>query len=238
MGLGLLLIPALGGYWFLTRCYLTRYSALRDTGYHLFFRATTTGGVLLIVAYVLVALLNWQLPCVGKLWKSFVPFDHFGTFVGSALLGYVLPIVVNLFYGKEQAARRTATDSGDLIELLIAESLERQHLVEISLRSGKSYIGFAIENGITRRGEPDVALIPMASGYRDKDTHKLNVTTNYAPVIQECLAGDQAITELFDQDFRVVFPMSDIASARLFHPDVYKRFQQHRPAGGSAAHSA
>ena len=78
----------------------------------------------------------------------------------------MLPIIGNQFYGEEKAARRAATESGDLIELLTAKSIDDQRLIELSLRSGKSYIGFALESGITRQGESDIALIPMASGYR------------------------------------------------------------------------
>ena len=39
MGLGWLLVPALGGYWLLTHLWITRYSVLRDSGYHLFYGA-------------------------------------------------------------------------------------------------------------------------------------------------------------------------------------------------------
>ena len=42
MGLGLFLVSALGGYWFLTHLYFTRYGALRDSGYHVFFRAAVS----------------------------------------------------------------------------------------------------------------------------------------------------------------------------------------------------
>ena len=83
----------------------------------------------------------------------------------------------NLFYDPEQAARGTAKENSDLVELLMAESLIREELVELSLRNGKSYIGFALDSGIDRpQGEPDVSLIPMASGYRDKYTQELETT--------------------------------------------------------------
>ena len=58
MGLGWLLVPALGGYWLLTHLRITRYSVLRDSGYHVFFRAATAGGLLVVVAYALVQCMN------------------------------------------------------------------------------------------------------------------------------------------------------------------------------------
>lgn len=136
-------------------------------------------------------------------------------------MGFILPAVGNQFYGEEKAARQTARKSRDPIELLMVESIEQQKLIEISLRTGKSYVGFALEGGITQ-GEPYIALIPLASGYRDTVTQKLRLTTHYAPVIQASL---EAVSNLVYEDFRIVIPISEIMSARIFHPDVYERFQ-------------
>ncbi len=119
-----------------------------------------------------------------------------------------------------------ARESGDLIELLISESIEEQKVVEISLRSGKSYIGFALESGITRQGESDIALIPIASGYRNKDTQELEITNDYARVILESLDDPSPSPSLVYKDFQIVIPMSEIVSARIFHFEVYQQFQQ------------
>ena len=119
-----------------------------------------------------------------------------------------------------------ARESGDLIELLISESIEEQKVVEISLRSGKSYIGFALESGITRQGESDIALIPIASGYRNKDTQELEITNDYARVILESLDDPSPGPSLVYKDFQIVIPMSEIVSARIFYFEVYQQFQQ------------
>ena len=57
--------------------------------------------------------------------------------------------------------------------MLLAESTERQVFVELTLRRGKSYIGLALNSGLQAHNESDVALIPLASGYRDPDTQEL-----------------------------------------------------------------
>ena len=225
MGLGWFLIPTLGGYWFLTHLNFTRYGALRDSGYHVFFRAAIAGGFLAALARLVVLLLNCSFPQAWEIWELYAPFPHSGTAVLSVLLGVVLPFIGNRFYSQEEAARRIARESGDLIELIISESIEEQKLVEISLRSGKSYIGFALESGITRQGESDIALIPTASGYRNKDTQELEITNHYAPVVQESLQSSSIAPDLVLRDFQVVLPMSEIISARVFDPEVYERFQ-------------
>ena len=224
--LGLLFIPTLGGYWFLTRLYYTRYGVLRDSGYHVLFKSAIVGCFLVAVARLMVIFFfNSHFPFISELWKSFVPFDYYGTAVLSALLGGVLPIGINRFYKKEKAMRRAAKESGNLIELLIRENNESGKLVELSLRSGKSYIGFVLESGIARHGESDVALLPLNSGYRKEDTHELEITTNYAPVLWEFLQKQES-SGLVREDLRIVIPMAEIVSARIFDPDMYELFQQ------------
>ena len=186
MGLGWFLIPALAGYWFLTHLHFTRYGVLRESGYHVFFRAAFAGGVLAVLARVIVLFLNHCFPQVNEIW-TLCPISIFWYGHIKRHLGVCFAFHRHQFYSQGKAARRTARESGDLIELLISESIEEQKLIEVSLRTGKSYIGFALESGMTRRGEADIALIPVASGHRNKDTQKLEITDNYAPVIQKFL---------------------------------------------------
>ncbi len=227
MGLGLLFIPTISGYWFLTHLYYTRYGMLRDSGYHVLFKSAFSGCLLFAGAYLIIVLLpNPYLSCISEIWKSYVPFDYSGTVVLSFLLGIILPLAINLFYGKEKAMRRTARESGNLIELLIRENNESGQLVELSLRSGKSYIGFVLESGIARHGESDVALLPLKSGYRKEDTRELEITTDYAPVLWQSLEESPSLVY---EDFRIVIPMSEIVTARIFDPDVYARFKSDNP---------
>ena len=223
MGLGLLFIPTLGGYWFLTRLYYTRYDMLRDSGYHVLFKSAIAGCSLVVFArLIIVFLLNPYLPQAGEIWKSHVPFDYYGTATLSALLGVVLPFLFNRFYKKEKATRQVATESGNLIELLIRESIDDEKFVEFSLRSGKSYIGLVLESGIARHGESDVSLVPLKSGYRKEDTRELEITTDYAPVIWQSL---EESSYLVYEDFQIVIPMSEIVTARIFDPYVYELFK-------------
>ena len=230
MALGWLLIPALGGYWFLMHCYRTRFSVERASGYHLFFQTAIAGGLLVVFAYMLTSLGAFLCPPSNDLWTSFVPFPYSGTAILSALLGVVLPPVINYGYGKEDAAKQAAEESSELIELLLAESVGRQIYVELSLKSGKSYIGFALNTGLGVNSESDIAIIPALSGYRSHDTHELEITTDYAPVILDFVKRVQVLEDLRDflRDFRIVFPLAEVVSARLFDEDVYRRFQQNR----------
>ena len=225
MGLGLFLVPVLGGYLFLINLHYTRYGVMRKSGYHLFFQSAIAGGVLVATARPVAVFMNDNLPQISALWTHYVPFHYSGTVALSVLLGFILPYAVNLLHGKEEAERRAATESGALIELVISESLDRQKPVELTLKNGKSCIGFVLERKMAAFGESDIALIPMKSGYRDKDTHELVLTTDYISAIRKCLDDRLMIPDLRYEDFRVVIPMSEVMSVRIFHPEAYERFQ-------------
>ena len=128
-------------------------------------------------------------------------------------------------------------ESGDFIELLINEAIENWMHVELSLKNGKSYIGFPYESGITSLGESDVSLIPIVSGYRSDDTKELTITTNYAPAISSLVDKDgsaEGTKQVFEY-FRIVIPLSEIVSARQFDLDLYDLFQpeaKHGPQAG------
>lgn len=228
MNLGLFLLPVLGGYLFLTRAYFTRYGTIRDSGYHLFFRSAVAGLVLVLAAHLLLVLLDEHFPLIRECWKQYLPSEYDDTAILSLAFGFVLPFLFNLFRDREKEAQQTAEKRGSLIELLIADSRTRRKPIEVSLRSGKSYIGFvrgfSVEGGVIRRDESDVALLPIASGYRDNDTKELKITTYYAPVIQEWLAENTPDTS--GSDFEIVFPISEVVSARIFLPEAFPLFRQ------------
>ena len=227
MGLGLLLIPSLGGYWFLQHANFTRYEIHRLSGYHLLFRSAMAGIVLAAFAHAFVLIVNQFVPELRTVWRSYVAVDYLDTAVVSLVLALVLPPIINRFDSRKNAARRTAERYGDLMELIISDSIEQQKMIELSLKTGKSYIGYAINNSITKPGASDVAVTPVASGYRSGQTHELHLTTHYAPVIKEWYGGDSSKDEIV-RDFRIVISREEIASVRLFAPNVYLLFLQHR----------
>ena len=221
MNLGLLLIPALGGYWVLSHALVSRYWVARQTGYKLFFSAAIAGVLLLFAARLVAVFLSGNLaePMVAW-WRSFAPFDYAGTVLISVLLAVVAPAVANIFSDKTKCAMRTANANGDLIECLMQEAIDSNGgmLVEVSTKSSKCYIGFAQESGVAATTESDIAISPIASGYRDSETRVLKVTTNYDPTL---LGAD-----LDAEDFRVLIPLSEVASARRFDPDAYELLHQ------------
>ena len=221
MNLGLLLIPALGGYYLLSRSHISRYWVARQSGYKLFFSAAIAGAVLLAAARLVATALPADIlsPFVPA-WRDYAPFEYAGTVAISAILAVAIPLVTNSFFDKNKRAMHAATAHGDLVECLIQEAVDSngRQLVEVSTKGSKCYIGFALESGMAAAGDADIAIVPVASGYRDSETRELRITMDYLPALQQ---SDLEIAE-----FRVVIPLSEIASARRFDPDIYKLFDR------------
>ena len=218
MNFGLLfIIPAIGGYWFLNSLHRTRHQLARGSGYHTLFQSAVAGGLLFGFAHLAIIVIHRWLPQFAEFWQSYVPYTFSDTAALGILLSVALPVVGNRIWTEEKSAQRTALEGGDHIELIISESIDRQSMVEITLRTRKSYIGFALKGRMVNISEPDISIIPLASGYRNKETLELEITTNYAPVIED--------SELDYADFQVVIPKSEIVSVRLFDPEIYRRFQ-------------
>lgn len=220
MGLGLLLVPALAGYLFLNRFNGTRYSLPRETGYHVVFQSAIAGVVLFFIARLLVVIANTYFPAIAKFWNTVVPLDYSGTAAGTVILAAILPLVLNTFsrFDRFKARQQAAEAAGDQISLIIDQAMLEGRFVELSLANGKSYVGSPIQGTFGHRDGGDVALIPIASGYRDNDSRDLVMTTNYAPAIEDQLS-DRAL-----DDLKVAFPMRDISSARLFDQELYSTF--------------
>ena len=169
------LLPVLGGYWLLTHLTPTRTETLRQSGYHVAFRSAAIGLLLLITAYAaLLGAEEWS--CLLK--HQFLPIEIRADFehaaIASVALGFLAPLLLNPLFDRGKAEERVAAKHGDLVELLIADALRHSKLIEVSLKSGKAYVGFVLGNTISRWPEADLALLPMSSGYRDKDNQEFS----------------------------------------------------------------
>ena len=225
MGFGLLFVPLMGGYLFLTWSNSTRFLVRRQSGHHLLFRSASVGLVLLAVAQVLEVvagdLATW--PHVVDAWQRAAPFPYVGTTAVAFLLGPTAALATNLFYPESKGAMRAVRRASDYMELLFVESMRSDSLVELTLQSGKAYVGWILNASVPDPERKFVEMLPLASGFRAKENHKLEFTTNYAVV----LAAASDFTESATQsDFRVVLPVTELRSARAFDFATYFEFQE------------
>ena len=210
MQFGTLLLPILGGYLFLVTCYLTRFIAVRDTGYHLFFKSAIAGSVLFATAFAVVTLTESLSTAIQDIWPSHVALEYLGASALSLALGFLMAQGINVFCNKEKYAQKAAEKRGDRLELMLASSSDEQMQVEITLRSGKSYIGYVVQSPFAIHGKADVEIFPMASGYRKPDTQELRLTTHYSDILNSFDDTSSSIN-LSPEHFRIAIHMSEAA---------------------------
>ena len=219
-GLGFFVVPLLCGYWFLTHCNFTKFRSLRDSGYHVLFRSAIAGLGLFVLSNLVIRIVEHVYPDnqIFEAWQNWMPIENSVALTFTIFIAVLLPLVFNKSYDEIKAARKVAKQNGDFVELLIDQAINEDLPVELTLRSGKSYVGYVIESQLARQSEVDIVLLPIASGYRKIETRELEITTHYSSIILEYDKKD-----IFD--FRIVIPMSEIISARLFDQEVYEHFR-------------
>lgn len=190
------------------------------TGYEFFFTAALAGGILLVVAHFVtwifaamadVAYLGPAVTWLQCAWTHFAPFDHAGVLTAATVLALLLITVMNRLVTDGDAAARYCRSIESGAETLLRESLENRRLVEVATKSGRSYVGFVVTMGVQdRHWTRDVVLLPVASGYRDPETRRLALTTNYTSLA----------TKL--RNHEVAIMMAEVATIRRFDMDVYR----------------
>lgn len=252
MPFNVLLLPLLGGYFFITNWNPTRFATKRYSGERLLFHAAAAGLIWLVVAFAGVTVMDAAWPEVRSEWRKLVPFQYAGTSLAAFLGGAVgwLPLnwLASMFgYGRQRFARVAMEAWGDYLEIALEESIQRTLPVAITLKNGKFYIGFVLQNFDPAYERKYVRVLPTDSGYRDPDTHKVVLTTKYSPVLEEVARRlDELETDMQSvqppvvverprliepEDFQVVLPVSEIQSAGLWDWDAYELFVAAEAAG-------
>lgn len=242
MPFNLLLLPLIGGYFFISRFYITAFYAARHTRERLILTSALAGIFLLIAARLTTLLIASHFPNLVGIWKTLAPFEYGGTAFGALALGLALPPVFNHIYPREKAYRRVVRKADtNALERLFIDAQDRSQPIILTLESGKVYVGLIQwtppNPGAT---EEYIRILPILSGYRKDETHEIEFTTTYAPVIDQTVLNAKTVhtgpriedihqtqsTSLHLNDFVRVLPLSQIAMAGKFDHDAYRLFNE------------
>ena len=99
-----------------------------------------------------------------------------------------------------------------------------------SMDDRKVYVG-----RVSSVGEPhetggmddDFEIVPIMSGYRDKDTLKVTYTTDYAAVIEDMAINGRAV------GFTILLSQENIVSMSRYEEDVWNRFKARQDSEGT-----
>lgn len=258
-----LVIPLLGGFLFILLNYRTRYLFLPASGEKFFLACGFLGAFGLVLGYVVshilrVALLRCPAPWVNNLpaqWHEWLPFSPPQLM---ALLG--LPVVgrlLNILWGRDFSYRHAIEASGDTLELFFDDAAIDGQLVQLSLKSGRVYVGLIEETAKPLSDRRHIKIIPFMSGFRwplntevdgiAKMPNRINWSTLYIPLVQTILdigtdknaidkksktvqipGKDGGFVDVAVQQLGVVISTDDIETATQFDQKVYEYLNRDR----------
>ena len=166
-------------------------------------------------------------------WAGFAPIvvleaDAFRTAAvsGGMLVALFGAMAVNCVRRIDHVSREVAKESGEFSELTYQLAIARTSPVEITLETGKSYVGIPVASRVAMKHEDDLWLVPLMSGYRDEH-QELRITTNYAAKQDDELMAGRSVPL---SDFVVALPKSRIVSARPFDVELFQAMFEHSNA--------
>lgn len=224
MPFNLLIFPLIGGYCFLILSRFTKYHHQRIDRQKLLFNSTITGVFLLITAAIVTGIITHYFPNVSLKIKSIFPLDlpYLGTTFLAFIFGITMALFSNIFKNETKAIISAIDNFGNELELLTKASWEHGILLNISLKSGKSYVGW-----VTTLQKPSkstyITLLPAFSGYRSSDTKELTFTTQYLDLYAEFIKTGK-YQSLNDMNFQIVINTDEVISASIFDIEVYELF--------------
>lgn len=242
----LLLLPLVGGYAFIHLCYFTRFHAQTLEGHRLIFEAAVWGFLFVAPARGLTRFWLGEISWLRGLWAELGGgTGYLGTLICALVLAPCSALAWNFAVAAWlQGAKEVREDevpstfrefmkpalllaldkailrSGDDLRILLHKAATRGRrkvtTVCLSMADGKVYLGVVTRPPNLRPDEKNLALLPVASGYRSKEDLRINWNVRY-PV-------EQYGRSLDPDEFIVVLPMADIKNARLFDEDYGELF--------------
>jgi len=233
------------GGWLSLQSRLSAIFIWSESGYNLYFRIAAAGLLWLLVSLAGVTMLIFSseitLSCSGKhqLNQSdfFVVFfrcheeifkiSSWATpFVGLLVLATCSPwaITKDTWLAKKRLAKIAGKNE---LERLVKHAIDENLLLLVTLDSRKSYVGWPADT--FNFSQPDTTkkhlrILPLLSGYRDADTMRLVVTTDYLAALT-----NSPMDRGEWQNLKVVIPVDKITTLQEFDLDLYDLFQQKTP---------
>ena len=223
-----MIVMALGGYVFVNTFDLTRMRTPRWDGYNMLFACGVVGILLTLISFPLaLRTMHW----FDGTWPARAgPWFVAGFW--AILIAWLIAALMNIFMDyflvqpKSKSIRKLAARQGNFIEVLLYDAIEERRIVELSLVSGKSYIGWPLHSVYATHGTTrDIELVALFSGHRDEHTQKLKLDLYYDADIRHEIATQysEGRREVDLSGFKVVIPAERVVSARFFDQKIYLR---------------
>jgi hypothetical protein len=215
----LLILPRLGGFLFISHCHYYRIQSQRYESYRLVLESACWAAGFLIAGRILVDVgaRTGYFRFVEKWLETLAPFPYIGSAVAAFALGPAVAWLVNRSVDTVRAKDIAIEQSGDKLLGLLYDAMDDSAPVMFTLENRKVYIGNVWESPNLETAATYVLLLPAMSGFRDSETLRLTLTTDY---ISLWSGGEHARHEA--EKFVMVIPIASIKTASRFDLDLYE----------------
>jgi hypothetical protein len=241
MGTAIFMVLMVCGYWYSSRDLSTRFKFKRTFGWDVYFLVALYGCIFVIQGVIATAIV-WLILLVTSAVMNELP-QYFGPehhryhieFMNWSFLGIQAPVVIMLTFavlfclyrsnwagsarldgqGRRELYHSLSRSNG--VEHLLYQCMDSGELAWITLTSRRIYIGMIMSSSFDSNDANNLVLIPMLSGYRDKNSLDLVVEHNYSAwyARHDITLTSEPQSAL---DFRKVILLDQIESLSLFDP--------------------
>lgn len=229
MPTNILLLPLLGGFWFLRTFHYTSLRSHRVDGYRLLIESALVGVVLFGLATAITVTIGAYGGLPQQQWHRLFPdVPYLGSAIGALLIGFVSPYFVNWFldktgwWTKEAARNKALSRHGNHLLRLLLEASSKEKPVSITLDSGKLYIGMVEFVPALESHDTYLGLVPLFSGHRDKETQMLKLDNEYLSIYEA--------ENWKPEQFRIVLSVAHIRILSFFDRTTMDVFKIEAPA--------
>jgi hypothetical protein len=232
--INLLLFPILGGYYILVKSELFRYRQQRLEPQKLIFNSFLGGIILIMIAWIFTVAVSAIAPGLVHQVQELYPLktEYFGTCVIAFVISVLFTEISNRFVDKDKYISKAISKIGNEFERLCELSNREGDMMQVSLKNDKCYVGW-IKSLPIPSSSNYIIMLPVYSGYRDKETKRLHFTTQYLEVYATYVR-DGDVIDIRDLN-TLVIKIDEIVSASRFDPDMYERFHAVGTAVDAAA---
>ena len=209
------------------RSELFRYRQQRLEPQKLIFNSFLGGIFLTIASWIFTGLVTRLSPSTVDVVKSYYPVHpaYFGTCVSAFFIGIVFTEVSNLLVNKDRRVSRAIHKIGNELERLCESCYRDMDLIQVTLKNDKCYVGLIKALPIPSHSSY-IRMLPVYSGYREKETKELIFTTQYLDVYATYVE-DGDVYDVRDIT-NLVIKIDEIVSATKFDAEMYDRFMKQK----------
>lgn len=249
-----LAIILISGYLYVTRSVSSRYKFKRADGWDSYFYIAAWGILFSVLSWSLCSFLNisgffqWLYALLitnhfieSNSIKHLFPLSEKGDIKLSDIKFFIFGILsiaiswgtgrISEWYVYRSDDRRINSlikaVSQDPMESMLIEAAVRKFPIIITLCSRKFYVGF-VDCPKFEHGKTDyLCVIPLLSGYRDKDDQTIKITTNYKKhYIDNGILSGVSGGQITLADFRTLVPRNEVESISFFDIGTYLQFKK------------